>query len=174
MAMIENILLMVQGLNLVLRLAWLQTVFHYNFEKVDYRVTMLFLAALEVVRRGQWNFYRWFFSSCKILMVIHVKDPNFFSLVDWLGWRMSIWIMQAILELWRQCHCLFMRWMIKIENQSNLVEELCYYMCTCLQVDNVVYIFWSSTQINVHTLLYNNGLPHWSLHSFTILSGQFQ
>ncbi|KAH6825102.1 EXS family protein [Perilla frutescens var. hirtella] len=46
------------GLNLVLRLAWLQTVFHYNFEKVDYRVTMLFLAALEVVRRGQWNFYR--------------------------------------------------------------------------------------------------------------------
>lgn len=48
-----------QGLNLVLRLAWLQTVFHYNFEKVDYRVTMLFLAALEVVRRGQWNFYRY-------------------------------------------------------------------------------------------------------------------
>ncbi|CAA0822449.1 Phosphate transporter PHO1 homolog 1 [Striga hermonthica] len=46
------------GLNLVLRLAWLQTVFHYNFEKVDYRVTMLFLAALEVVRRGVWNFYR--------------------------------------------------------------------------------------------------------------------
>ncbi|KAL8533450.1 hypothetical protein ACS0TY_009730 [Phlomoides rotata] len=46
------------GLNLVLRLAWLQTVFHYKFGTVDYRVTMLFLAALEVVRRGQWNFYR--------------------------------------------------------------------------------------------------------------------
>ncbi|XP_057765669.1 phosphate transporter PHO1 homolog 1-like [Salvia miltiorrhiza] len=46
------------GLNLVLRLAWLQSVFHYNFGRVDYRVTMLFLAALEVVRRGQWNFYR--------------------------------------------------------------------------------------------------------------------
>ncbi|KAL3644625.1 Phosphate transporter PHO1 1 [Castilleja foliolosa] len=46
------------GLNLVLRLAWLQSVLHYNFEKVDYRVTMLFLAALEVVRRGHWNFYR--------------------------------------------------------------------------------------------------------------------
>lgn len=45
-------------LNLVLRLAWLQTVLHYNFGKVDYRVTMLVLAALEVVRRGQWNFYR--------------------------------------------------------------------------------------------------------------------
>ncbi|XP_027097299.2 phosphate transporter PHO1 homolog 1 isoform X2 [Coffea arabica] len=46
------------GLNLVLRLAWLQTVFHYNFGNVDYRVTGLFLAALEVVRRGHWNFYR--------------------------------------------------------------------------------------------------------------------
>ncbi|XP_034681166.1 phosphate transporter PHO1 homolog 1 [Vitis riparia] len=46
------------GLNLVLRLAWLQTVLHSNFEGVDYRVTTLFLAALEVIRRGQWNFYR--------------------------------------------------------------------------------------------------------------------
>ncbi|KAF8407882.1 hypothetical protein HHK36_007020 [Tetracentron sinense] len=46
------------GLNLILRLAWLQTVLHSNFGSVDYRVTGLFLAALEVVRRGQWNFYR--------------------------------------------------------------------------------------------------------------------
>ncbi|XP_056161400.1 phosphate transporter PHO1 homolog 1-like [Syzygium oleosum] len=46
------------GLNLVLRLAWLQTVLHYSFENVDYRVTGLFLAALEVLRRGLWNFFR--------------------------------------------------------------------------------------------------------------------
>ncbi|XVF42966.1 hypothetical protein PTKIN_Ptkin02bG0002300 [Pterospermum kingtungense] len=46
------------GLNLVLRLAWLQTVIHSSFEHVDYRVTGLFLAALEVIRRGLWNFYR--------------------------------------------------------------------------------------------------------------------
>ncbi|KAI8022990.1 hypothetical protein LOK49_LG03G00731 [Camellia lanceoleosa] len=46
------------GLNLVLRLAWLQTVLHSSFSSVDYRVTGLFLAALEVIRRGQWNFYR--------------------------------------------------------------------------------------------------------------------
>ncbi|KAJ4710614.1 Phosphate transporter PHO1-like protein [Melia azedarach] len=46
------------GLNLVLRLAWLLTVLHSNFERVDYRVTGLFLAALEVIRRGIWNFYR--------------------------------------------------------------------------------------------------------------------
>ncbi|KAL9401942.1 hypothetical protein Peur_005791 [Populus x canadensis] len=46
------------GLNLILRLAWLQTVLHSNFEHVDNRVTGLFLASLEVIRRGQWNFYR--------------------------------------------------------------------------------------------------------------------
>ncbi|XP_021861937.2 phosphate transporter PHO1 homolog 1 [Spinacia oleracea] len=45
-------------LNLILRLAWLQTVLHPNFGNVDYRVIGLFLAALEVIRRGQWNFYR--------------------------------------------------------------------------------------------------------------------
>lgn len=36
-ANIKTIYYPMQGLNLVLRLAWLQTVFHYNFEKVDYR-----------------------------------------------------------------------------------------------------------------------------------------
>ncbi|CAL0313058.1 unnamed protein product [Lupinus luteus] len=46
------------GLNLILRLAWLQTVLHSSFENVDYRVTSLFLAAVEVIRRGLWNFYR--------------------------------------------------------------------------------------------------------------------
>ncbi|KAK8604464.1 hypothetical protein V6N13_099406 [Hibiscus sabdariffa] len=45
------------GLNLILRLAWLQTVVHSSFQNVDYRVTGLFLAALEVIRRGLWNFY---------------------------------------------------------------------------------------------------------------------
>ncbi|XP_059447547.1 phosphate transporter PHO1 homolog 1 [Corylus avellana] len=46
------------GLNMILRLAWLQTVLHSSFEHVDYRVTTLFLAALEVTRRGLWNFFR--------------------------------------------------------------------------------------------------------------------
>ncbi|XP_045833283.1 phosphate transporter PHO1 homolog 1 [Trifolium pratense] len=45
-------------LNITLRLAWLQTVLHSSFENVDYRVTSLFLAALEVIRRGLWNFFR--------------------------------------------------------------------------------------------------------------------
>ncbi|KAK4780877.1 hypothetical protein SAY87_016983 [Trapa incisa] len=54
----KSIYYLSMALNLVLRLAWLQTVLHYNFGSVDYRVTGLFLAALEVIRRGLWNFYR--------------------------------------------------------------------------------------------------------------------
>ncbi|XP_023541788.1 phosphate transporter PHO1 homolog 1-like isoform X1 [Cucurbita pepo subsp. pepo] len=46
------------GLNFILRLAWLQTVLHSTFGHVDSRVTGLFLAALEVIRRGLWNFFR--------------------------------------------------------------------------------------------------------------------
>ncbi|XP_006656103.3 phosphate transporter PHO1-3 [Oryza brachyantha] len=46
------------GLNLILRLAWLQTVIHPNIGSLDSRVTLFFLAALEVIRRGHWNFYR--------------------------------------------------------------------------------------------------------------------
>ncbi|KAF7827878.1 phosphate transporter PHO1-like protein 1 [Senna tora] len=46
------------GLNFILRLAWLQTVLHSSFGNVDYRVTSFFLAALEVIRRGLWNFFR--------------------------------------------------------------------------------------------------------------------
>ncbi|GMH27537.1 hypothetical protein Nepgr_029380 [Nepenthes gracilis] len=46
------------GSNFILRLAWLQTVLHLNFKNVDNRVMGLFLAALEVIRRGLWNFYR--------------------------------------------------------------------------------------------------------------------
>lgn len=46
------------GLNFVLRLAWLQSVLHSSFGNLDYRVVTFFLAVLEVIRRGQWNFYR--------------------------------------------------------------------------------------------------------------------
>ncbi|PQQ14764.1 phosphate transporter PHO1 homolog 1-like [Prunus yedoensis var. nudiflora] len=44
-----------QGLNLILRLAWLKTALHSSFGQVDYRVTGLFLAALKVIGRGMWN-----------------------------------------------------------------------------------------------------------------------
>lgn len=54
----KSIYFLSMGLNLVLRLAWLQTVLHYSFGNVDYRVMGLFLAALEILRRGLWNFFR--------------------------------------------------------------------------------------------------------------------
>ncbi|KAL5227099.1 hypothetical protein ABZP36_015364 [Zizania latifolia] len=54
----KSIYYLSMGLNLVLRLAWLQTVIHPNFGSLDSRVTSLFLASLEVIRRGHWNFYR--------------------------------------------------------------------------------------------------------------------
>ncbi|RLM92203.1 phosphate transporter PHO1-1-like [Panicum miliaceum] len=54
------------GLNLVLRLAWLQTVVHPNFGSLDSRVTSFFLAALEVIRRGHWNFYSALSDSTKL------------------------------------------------------------------------------------------------------------
>uniref|UniRef100_A0A0E0FF56 Phosphate transporter n=1 Tax=Oryza nivara TaxID=4536 RepID=A0A0E0FF56_ORYNI len=54
----KSIYYLSMGLNLVLRLAWLQTVIHPNFGSLDSRVTSFFLAALEVIRRGHWNFYR--------------------------------------------------------------------------------------------------------------------
>lgn len=67
-----------QGLNLILRLAWLQTVLHSNFGSVDYRVTGFFLAALEVIRRGQWNFYRYnhFLTSTIQVVNDHVSFPS--------------------------------------------------------------------------------------------------
>ncbi|XP_062206244.1 phosphate transporter PHO1-1-like [Phragmites australis] len=54
----KSIYYLSMGLNLVLRLAWLQTVIHPNFGSLDSRATSFFLAALEVIRRGHWNFYR--------------------------------------------------------------------------------------------------------------------
>uniref|UniRef100_A0A0E0JD84 SPX domain-containing protein n=1 Tax=Oryza punctata TaxID=4537 RepID=A0A0E0JD84_ORYPU len=54
----KSIYYLSMGLNLVLRLAWLQTVIHPNFGSLDSRVTSFFLAVLEVIRRGHWNFYR--------------------------------------------------------------------------------------------------------------------
>uniref|UniRef100_A0ACD5ZSG8 Uncharacterized protein n=1 Tax=Avena sativa TaxID=4498 RepID=A0ACD5ZSG8_AVESA len=54
----KYIYFMSMGLNLLLRLAWLQTVIHPNIGSLDSRVTLFFLAALEVIRRGHWNFYR--------------------------------------------------------------------------------------------------------------------
>ncbi|KAG9446609.1 hypothetical protein H6P81_012737 [Aristolochia fimbriata] len=46
------------GFNFVLRLAWVETIMHLNIGKMDYRLLDFFLASLEIIRRGHWNFYR--------------------------------------------------------------------------------------------------------------------
>ncbi|CAM6106377.1 unnamed protein product [Calypogeia fissa] len=45
-------------LNVILRFPWLLSATHFQFGGLDSHVTDFFLAALEVFRRGQWNFYR--------------------------------------------------------------------------------------------------------------------
>ncbi|KAJ4969094.1 hypothetical protein NE237_015795 [Protea cynaroides] len=45
-------------INLVLRLAWVETIMHFNLGSVESRFLDFFLASLEIIRRGHWNFYR--------------------------------------------------------------------------------------------------------------------
>ena len=52
-----------QALNLVLRVAWVETVTRFNVGMLESRMLDFFLASLEVIRRGHWNFYRYFSTS---------------------------------------------------------------------------------------------------------------
>ncbi|KAJ1431514.1 EXS, C-terminal [Sesbania bispinosa] len=45
-------------LNIVLRVAWVETVVHLRVGPVQTRLVDFLLASLEVIRRGHWNFYR--------------------------------------------------------------------------------------------------------------------
>ncbi|XP_057478050.1 phosphate transporter PHO1-like isoform X2 [Actinidia eriantha] len=46
------------ALNFVLRVAWVETVMRFNIGVFESRLLEFFLASLEVIRRGHWNFYR--------------------------------------------------------------------------------------------------------------------
>nr|CAD1830911.1 unnamed protein product [Ananas comosus var. bracteatus] len=46
------------ALNLVLRLAWIESVMRLNLGPVEHRLVDFLLASLEITRRGHWNFYR--------------------------------------------------------------------------------------------------------------------
>ncbi|KAF8401951.1 hypothetical protein HHK36_012902 [Tetracentron sinense] len=46
------------ALNLVLRLAWVETVMRFNVRIFESRMLDFLLASLEIIRRGHWNFYR--------------------------------------------------------------------------------------------------------------------
>ncbi|KAK7356647.1 hypothetical protein VNO80_15922 [Phaseolus coccineus] len=45
-------------LNIVLRVTWVETIMHFKIGRVQSRLLDFLLAALEVIRRGHWNFYR--------------------------------------------------------------------------------------------------------------------
>jgi len=46
------------ALNLVLRVAWIETIMRFRVSPVQSHLLDFFLASLEVIRRGHWNFYR--------------------------------------------------------------------------------------------------------------------
>ncbi|KAF4356177.1 hypothetical protein G4B88_015366, partial [Cannabis sativa] len=46
------------GLNVVLRVAWVEIVMGFRIGAVESRLVDFLLASLEVIRRGHWNFYR--------------------------------------------------------------------------------------------------------------------
>lgn len=46
------------ALNFILRVAWVETVMKFNIGVVESRLLDFFLASLEVIRRGHWNYYR--------------------------------------------------------------------------------------------------------------------
>ncbi|CAH2045647.1 unnamed protein product [Thlaspi arvense] len=45
-------------LNVVLRFAWMETVLDFQFGSVHSQITIAFVASLEIIRRGIWNFFR--------------------------------------------------------------------------------------------------------------------
>ncbi|OAE31554.1 hypothetical protein AXG93_3415s1140 [Marchantia polymorpha subsp. ruderalis] len=47
-----------QVLNLILRLAWLQSVARWELGNLDHHMTEFIFAGLEIMRRGMWNFFR--------------------------------------------------------------------------------------------------------------------
>ncbi|KAL2323742.1 hypothetical protein Fmac_028121 [Flemingia macrophylla] len=54
----KNIYYMSILLNVVLRVAWVETIMHFKVGPVQTRLIDFLLASLEVIRRGHWNFYR--------------------------------------------------------------------------------------------------------------------
>ncbi|KHN10064.1 phosphate transporter PHO1-like [Glycine soja] len=54
----KSIYYMSMALNVVLRVAWVETIVHLKVGPVQTRLLDFLLASLEVIRRGHWNFYR--------------------------------------------------------------------------------------------------------------------
>ncbi|KAK1308530.1 Phosphate transporter PHO1 [Acorus calamus] len=55
----KNIYYVSIAINFVLRLAWVETLLHFKkIGGVEHRLVEFFLASIEIIRRGHWNFYR--------------------------------------------------------------------------------------------------------------------
>ncbi|RDX67797.1 Phosphate transporter PHO1 [Mucuna pruriens] len=54
----KSIYYMSIALNVVLRVAWVESIVHFKVGPVQARLLDFLLASLEVIRRGHWNFYR--------------------------------------------------------------------------------------------------------------------
>ncbi|KAF1001588.1 hypothetical protein AG4045_027431 [Apium graveolens] len=54
----KNVYYVAMVLNVVLRLAWLQTVLDINFTFLHRETLITVVASLEIIRRGVWNFFR--------------------------------------------------------------------------------------------------------------------
>ncbi|VVA98575.1 unnamed protein product [Arabis nemorensis] len=54
----KNIYYLSIALNLVLRVAWIETIMRFRVSPVQSHLLDFLLASLEVIRRGHWNFYR--------------------------------------------------------------------------------------------------------------------
>ncbi|KAF5752406.1 putative xenotropic and polytropic murine leukemia virus receptor pho1 [Tripterygium wilfordii] len=46
------------AMNVVLRVVWVETITGFHFNMVESRLLDFFMASLEIIRRGHWNFYR--------------------------------------------------------------------------------------------------------------------
>ncbi|TKY51901.1 Phosphate transporter PHO1 [Spatholobus suberectus] len=54
----KSIYYMSIALNIALRVTWVETIMYFKVGRVQSRLLEFLLAALEVIRRGHWNFYR--------------------------------------------------------------------------------------------------------------------
>lgn len=59
-----------QALNAILRLTWVETTMHFHIRTVENHLLDFFLASLEVVRRGHWNFYRYHYQGKLCILII--------------------------------------------------------------------------------------------------------
>lgn len=86
---------MMQGLNVLLRLAWMQSVLGIRGAPFVHRTALIaIVACLEIIRRGIWNFFRYdLLLSTQLSKIeqLELLSTNKHSMFYRAGWRMSTW-----------------------------------------------------------------------------------